>query len=223
MKKIFILLLILPFLIAGCRKDPAKRGDTDTGKGELANYSGYFIQGMMKDVIVTDGGREKPFIMLLKDNHKAVLVNVNGETSLSYSVQDGRIVLDDNGYFNVKNGQITDWLIAGFNFTKATLHAKVETNQLKGKKFGGSQFYVKLGASIYSEIKFETSGDLLSNPRADDPNKTYGYNSYANVAGFRHSNEYDTNDFFVIEDGKLQIAGYSAFNGLSVGSMDQIP
>jgi hypothetical protein len=221
MRKIFILLLILPFLIAGCRKDPAKKGNTNDD--EPINYSGYFIQGMMKDIIVTDGGREKPFILLLKDNNKAVLINVNGETSLSYSVQEGKLVLNDNGYFNVKNGQITDWLIAGFNFTTATLHTKVETNQLKGKKFGGSKFYVKLGASIYSEIKFETPGDLLSNPRADDPGKTYSYNLYANVAGFRHSNEYDTNDFFVIEDGKLQIAGYSTLNGLSVGSMDQIP
>lgn len=220
MKKIFILLLILPLLMVGCRKDPAKKNDGDK---KPQDYSGYFIQGKMKGVVVTDGGREQPFILLLKENNKAVLVNVNGETTLSYSVQEGKIVLDDNGYFNVVNGQITDWLIAGLNFTKATLHAKVNANQLSGKKFGGSAFYVKIGASIYSEIKFETSGAFYTNPRADDPAKTYGYNLYANVAGFRHSNEYDTNDFFMIENNELQVTGYSTFNGLSVGSMEPIP
>jgi hypothetical protein len=212
------MLLVLPFCMAGCRKDPLKKGDKD---GDKQNYEGYIIQGQMKSTIVTDGGREYPFLLMLKANNKATLVNVYGETTLNYSVADGRIVLNDNGYFNVKNGQITDWLIAGLNFTKATLHAGIETNQLRGKKFGGSAFYVKIGASIYSELQFSASADILSYPRNDD-GKTFTYNAYANVAGFRHSNEYNTNDFFMIENGKLQVSGYSSFNGLSSGTMDQL-
>lgn len=214
MKKMLIVLLMLA--AAGCRKDPAGKAGQDKN---AETYEGYSIQSKMKGVVVTDGGLEQPFLMILKANNKATLVNVAGETTLSYSVEEGKIVIADHGYFNIKNNNITDWLIAGLNFTKATLHKTPESNQLSGKEFGETVFRVKIGASVASAFKFDPSANQFTYPRSDN-GKAYAYNLYANKAGFRHSNESDINDFFMLENGKLACAGYSDFNGLSVGDLD---
>lgn len=215
MKKIYIFLLMLA-TVAGCRKDPAAKSGQNKNP---QSYEGYIIQGKMKGVIVTDGGLEMPFLLILKADHKATLVNVTGEMTLSYSSEEGKIVLADHGYFNIKDGAITDWLIAGLNFTKAALHQLPATNQLKGKAFRGTVFSVKIGSSIGTGFKFDASLNQFTYPNSDSGN-IYAYNVYGNIAGFRHSNDYDTNDFFMLENGKLECAGYSAFNGLSVGTLD---
>lgn len=207
------MLLLLPFCIMGCRKDSSNKA------GNNANsYEGYIIQGKMKNVINTDGGIEQPFVMVFMADNKAKLVNLNGETTLNYSVQESKLVLDDNGYFNVVNKQITDWVIAGLNITKATLTARPATNQLRGKKFSGTLKYSGLPFTIDTELDFDANADNVVFPGAEPPQ--YSFTPQGNVAGYLYDTPSKSSLFFMIDNGKLEYASYSPESGIAVTTLN---
>nr|WP_067053540.1 hypothetical protein [Mucilaginibacter sp. L294] len=212
MKKILYILLLLPIFMAGCRKDPSNKN------GNADSYEGYVIQGKMKGVIVANSNLEQPFVMTFMAGNKVKLVNVSGETTLNYSVQEGKLVLDDNGYFNVVNKQITDWVIAGLNITKATLIAKPATNQLRGKKFSGTLQYSGLPFTFDTELDFDANADNVVFPGADPPQ--YSYTPQGNVAGYLYDSPSKSGLFFMIDNGKLEYASYSPESGVAVTTLN---
>lgn len=208
MKKLLFILLALPFLMVSCRKDASEKA---AGK-----YEGYIIQGKMKNVINTDGGTDRPYVLILMADKKAKLVNLNGESTLNYSVEKDKIVLDDNGYFNLKDGQITDWLIAGLNFSTATLSQQPATG-LRGKKFSGNIRYQGFNQDIATEIDFEAATDQLS--FIGDATK-YTYTPIGNVAAYIYDTPTKSSMFVIVENGKLNYQTYSAQYGFSTGILD---
>ncbi len=211
MKKILFILLVLPFCMAGCRKDASNKG------GDSKDYVGYIIQGKMKNTIVTDGGAEHPYVLTLMAGNKAKLLNLNGESTLNFHVEKDKIVLDDNGYFNLKDGQITDWLIAGLNFTSANLSPQPGASLLRGTKFKGVIHYPNFNLDFTAEIDFEAATDQLF--FAGDTQK-YTYTPGGNIAAFVYDTPSKSSLFLIVQNGKLNYESYSAADGLITATLD---
>lgn len=211
MKKILYILLLLPFCMAGCRKDASEKLDA---KG----YEGYIIKGKLKNVIVADGGIEQPFVMTFMADNKATLVNIDGETMLNYSVQEGKLILDDNGYFNIKNKQITDWVIAGLNITQATLVPKPATNQLRGKKFFGTIKYSGFPYDVETSLEFDANADQVTFSGGVQP--LYLYTPQGNVGGYLYDAITQSKLFFMINNGKLEYTNISPGVGIAVATLN---
>ena len=211
MKKILLILLVIPFCITACRKDPSNKNNSAD-----KNYAGSIIQGKMKNVINTDGGAEHPYVLVLMAGNKAKLVSLNGEATLNYHAEQDKIVLDDNGYFNLSNGQITDWVIAGLNFSTAILSPQPATS-LRGKKFAGNVRFSNLNFDFNIEVDFDAATDQLS---FSGDNTKYNYTAAGNVAAYLYDAPSKSSLFLVVENGKLNYQTYNAKDGMSAGLLD---
>lgn len=54
-----------------------------------------------------------PYIMEFKSNGKVFIYTLNDKGESTYSVKGNRITLDDIGYIDIENGQISEWLLVG--------------------------------------------------------------------------------------------------------------
>lgn len=202
------MLAALPFLMVSCRKDASEKA--------AGNYEGYIIQGKMKNVINTDGGAEHPYVLVLMADKKAKLFNLNGESNLNYSIEKDKIVLDDNGYFNLKNGQITDWVIAGLNFSTATLNPQPATS-LRGKKFAGNIRFPGLNQNYDYEVDFEAATDEAT---FDGDAQKYTYTPAGNIAAYIYDEGSKSSLFMIIENNKLNYQSFNPQFGIGSGILD---
>jgi hypothetical protein len=197
--------------MAGCRKDAAKQSGTNG-----FNPQNYVIQGKMKGGPVSDG-IDKPYIIVFETADKLRLINVSGETELGYTVQDDKILLNDYGYFNMVNGSVTGWVIAGLNISSAQMQSIPKTNQLHGKTFSGKFTLLRIGQSLDISDKFDANKDQIY---ALPDEEMFTYKPYANIAGLweRAGGKY----FFVNSNGKLEVSSYADIAGLAIGTLNQV-
>jgi hypothetical protein len=210
MKKLLLILLLLPFCMVSCRKDGANAGKTDG-----FNARDYVIQGKMKGGPVTDGV-DKAYVIIFETADKLRLINVAGETEIGYTVQDDKILLNDYGYFNILNGSITGWVIAGLNISSAQMQKIPQTNQLHGKTFSGKFTLLGITPSVDITDKFDPVKDEFF---ALPEEESFTYKPYANIAGLweGQSGKY----FFVNNNGRLEVNA----NGTGVfasGTLNQV-
>ncbi len=167
------------------------------------NPEGYVIVGKMKDVIVVDGGLEKPFVMEFKGGNVVTLSTIYGQVNDTYQMVGNKLILDSYGYFIVENGELTDQVIIGINLVSYSIQKIPEENKLHTDTYTGH--YVRTDYEVHSSFfyTFKTNNQVDAGYDMGKVIRTEKYVPVANLAAWVETEEY--NEFMVLIGGKLEV------------------
>ncbi|MDR7131808.1 hypothetical protein J2X69_004173 [Algoriphagus sp. 4150] len=184
------------------------------------NPEGYVIIGKMKDVIVLDGGLEKPFVMEFKSGNVVTLSTINGQRDDTYQMIGDKLILDSFGYFVVEEEALVDEVIVGINLVSYSMQKLSEVNELYTDTYTGQ--YLRTDNSVLHNsffYAFKNDNQVDAGYHIGEVVRTEKYVPVANLAAWVEAEGYK--EFMVLIDGKLEINYLDKNGALFHGVLDR--
>lgn len=205
--KLLSLLLIVAF--ASCKKDGSPNPSSDDDGSFL---KGYVIVGKYK-ASVNSQDVQLPYFLAFGANAKAVIYSGYITRNGNYTYKNGVLTIvwspTATDTFNISNKKIT-----GFNgastLTTYTLQQIPASNQLSGNSYSGSLRTPGNNIFLFSTFKFNDT--QYGQTGIGDPVINTDYNLLGNIAGYSITGGNGKITFFVLIDGKMEVAVYNPTN-----------
>lgn len=212
-----LLTFTLLVIFASCKKDG---GNNPSPADDISSIKGSYIAGRF-----AQNGIDLPYIMTFGENAKAYVTTGQNTLNGSYTYENGTLTIvyaaNVKDVFTINNGTI-------INFTGAStlktysLQKTPETNVLNGNTYNGTLSTQGSNLFILEKIKFNAT--QYGESSLNDPTPNKDYTLINNASGTSNTGNNGVITFFVLIDGKLEMARYSPTNAngavtISTGSL----